>query len=248
MAPHLIRQTNTYISIHLLFCVTRFWYIVVLYLHEPLGRECASLEHWFINAANTTVTIVMISATWLWFVLKCRRAYHLWWRNPFIHCRTQEVIPLCIPLLTQVVRLLWAAFLLKDDYPEWCQAGGEKIDPNNGIPARGSQCTLFPSVLLTNWVTSSPHPLFTADQPFLASMDLIIIPMSILNMWHKFHHGGLSIEGHRRTKATGERLKQRTRFIYMEMTVWFGELNKYGLSSKTGEWERNKQVLCRYVL
>jgi len=189
--------------------------------------------------------IVMISAAWLWFVLKCRGAYHLWWRNPFIHCRTQEVIPLCIPLLTQVVRLLWAAFLLKDDYPEWCQAGGEKIDPNNGIPERGSQCTLFPSVLLTNWVTSSPHPLFTADQPFLASMDLIIIPMSILNMWHKFHHRGLSIEGHRRTKATRERLKQRTRFICMEMTVWFGEVNKYGLR---GKWERNKQLLlCRYI-
>lgn len=134
--------------------------------------------------------------------VKVQGAYLLRWRNPFIHCHTQEVIPLHIPLLTQVVPLLWAAFLLKDDYPEWCRAGGKKIDQNNDIPGRGSRCTLFPSALLTNWVTSSPHPLFTADRPLLASMDLIIIPMSILNMWHKFHHRGLSIEGRRRaTKA-----------------------------------------------
>lgn len=37
------------------------------------------------------------------------------------------------------------------------------------------------------------HPLFRADQTLLATMDLIIIPMSIFNMWHKYHSRSLSI-------------------------------------------------------
>lgn len=57
------------------------------------------------------------------------------------------------------------------------------------------------SLLLTNWVTSSAHPLFREDRTLLASMDLIIIPMSILNMWHKFHSRSLSMKG------CGEQLK-----------------------------------------
>lgn len=108
---------------------------------------------------------------------------------------------------------IMGSFFLKDDYPEWCQARGEKIDQNNGIPERESQCTLFPSVLLTNWVTSSPHPLFTADQPFLASMDLIIIPMSILNMWHKFHHRGLSIERPQENRGHKRKAKAQNFFL-----------------------------------
>lgn len=157
--------------------------------------------------------------------VKVQGAFLLWWRNSFIHWHTQEVIPLHILLLTQVVRLLWAAFLLKDDYPEWCQARGEKIDQNNGIPERGSQCTLFLSVLFTNGVISSPHPLCTADQPFLASMDLIIIPMSILNMWHKFPHRGLSIERPQEKRGHRKKAKAENTF-YMygnDSMIWRGK-------------------------
>lgn len=38
------------------------------------------------------------------------------------------------------------------------------------------------------------HPLFKTNRTLLATMDLIIIPMSILNMWHKYRSRGLSIK------------------------------------------------------
>lgn len=78
---------------------------------------------------------------------------------------------------------------------EWCVcvceggAGGYDGDGRQGrwlhlacLSARPHKLSRIPA-----------HPLFKADRTLLATMDLIIIPVSILNMWHKYHSRSLSI-------------------------------------------------------
>lgn len=172
----------------------------------------ASLAHWFINAAISLPHIhraqtamiqkvtVMITPSTVEFLLRHQAPIRFDKEAHLYAVSQHRVILLHILCIDPVVPFITSRFLLKDDYIEWCQARGEKIDQNNDVPEREKAMGVGGWLHLP-CLSARPHklsrilahPLFKADRTLLATMDLIIIPMSILNMWHKYHSRGLSI-------------------------------------------------------